>query len=136
MKIAVFLSLIPFLVDDIACFDKGDFLVDHRFDDGFIGKFSITPGAEISNGWNMVVTFSEPIKKLEVWQASIQGRNKEKTVFALKGQHWHNQLAADHQFNFNFKVTTKKRGGYTPQVVEVAVGRSEDEEGLHCNRGQ
>ena len=120
------------VVRDVICFDEGRFSIIHRYDDGFIGKLSLIPGEEIKNGWNMVVTFSEPIKKLEVWQASTEKRNKEKTVFALKGAHWHNHINAGQEFSFNFKVTTNRRGGFSPQIVEVAVGRTENERGLHC----
>ena len=51
------------VVHDVICFDEGRFSIIHRYDDGFIGKLSLIPGTEIKNGWNMVVTFSEPIKK-------------------------------------------------------------------------
>lgn len=120
------------VVHDVICFDEGRFSIIHRYDDGFIGKLSLIPRTEIKNGWNMVVTFSEPIKKLEVWQANMEKRNKEKTVFALKGAHWHNHINDGQEFSFNFKVTTNRRGGFSPQIVEVAVGRTENERGLHC----
>ena len=132
MRFILVLFLLTFLDGDVFCFDEGGFFINHRFDDGLIGRLSIKPGTDIDNGWNMVVTFSEPIKQLEVWQANIQKTNQEKTVFALKGAHWHRRLSAGNEFEFNFKVTTKRKGGYTPQILEVAVGRTEDERGLHC----
>ena len=135
MRMYLSILLIIYLltvVHDVICFDEGRFSIIHRYDDGFIGKLSLIPGKEIKNGWNMVVTFSEPIKKLEVWQASTEKRNKEKTVFALKSAHWHNHINASQELSFNFKVTTNRRGGFSPQIVEVAVGRTENERGLHC----
>ena len=54
------------VVHDVICFDEGRFSIIHWHDNGFIGKLSLIPGTKIKNGWNIVVTFSEPIKKLEV----------------------------------------------------------------------
>ena len=71
----------------------------------------------------MVVTFSEPIQKLE----GMDQRNKERTVFALTDADWHKHLNAGQSFDFNFKVTTKRKGGFKPQF-----GRPADEAGLHC----
>ena len=78
----------------------------------------------------MIVTFSQPIKILEVWQAKIQMQNKQNTVFVLENQSWNTLLEEGKKFEFNFKAT--KRGRGNPHVVEVAVGRTEHLKGLSC----
>ncbi len=124
------LVLLSLLVVNIVCFDEGGAIIEHQWRNGLIGKFTITPGAVLSKGWDMIVTFSQPIQKLEVWQAKLQTNNKEKTVFVLRNQPWNKQLDQNKKFEFNFKVT--KIGQGNPQVVEVAVGRTENKEGLSC----
>ncbi|KAJ7374819.1 hypothetical protein OS493_005171 [Desmophyllum pertusum] len=132
MRISITLILLPLLVNYIVCFDEGGANIEHQWSSGFIGKFSITPGADLSKGWNMIVTFSQPIQKLEVWQANLQTKNKENTVFVLKNGRWNKQLDQGQKCEFNFKATKIGRGN--PQIVEVAVGRTEDMEGLSCRR--
>lgn len=124
------LSLMLTLVHKVLCFDEGGANIEHQWSEGFIGKFSITPGPTLSNGWNMIVTFSQPIKILEVWQAKIQMQNKQNTVFVLENQSWNTLLEEGKKFEFNFKAT--KRGRGNPHVVEVAVGRAEHLKGLSC----
>ena len=124
------LSLMLTLVQKGLCFDEGGANIEHQWSEGFIGKFSITPGPTLSNGWNMIVTFSQPIKILEVWQAKIQMQNKQNTVFVLENQSWNTLLEEGKKFEFNFKAT--KRGHGNPHVVEVAVGRTEHLKGLSC----
>lgn len=130
MNFSITLIHLSLLVVNIVCYDKGGVKVDHQWNSGFIGKFSITPGALLSKGWEMIITFSQPIQELEVWQAKLQTHNREKTVFVLKNQPWNKQLNRDQKFEFNFKAT--KIGRRNPQVVEVAVGRTENKEGLSC----
>lgn len=122
--------LLPLLAVNTVCFDEGGSIIEHQWNRGLIGKFSITPGAHLSKGWSMIVTFSQPIQKLEVWQAKLQTNNKKKTVFVLRNQHWNKELDQDQKFEFNFKATKIGRGN--PRIIEVTVGRAEDMEGLSC----
>lgn len=130
MRASFALFLLFLLVQNILCFDEGGVSVEHQWSDGLIGKFSITPGSALSEGWNMIVTFSKPIKLLEVWQANLQMKNKENTVFVLKNQSWNKQVAQGQKLEFNFKATKKGRGNL--QIAEVAVGRQEHLDGLSC----
>lgn len=50
------------------------------------GTFKITPSTHVGpDGWKLTVKFSEPIRRLEVWQARIL--SKEKAEFVLENRH-------------------------------------------------
>lgn len=84
--------------------------IHHQWRRGFIGKFSITPNSPLTDGWRIAVTFSKPIKKLEVWQATVVSANEEETEFVLENQFWNAELREGETYSFNFKCKKAKRG--------------------------
>ena len=76
------------------------------------GTFKITPASPVgADGWQLAVTFSEPISSLEVWKAKIADRNEDKTEYVLENQDYNAELQANKTFEFKFTVnkTSKKR---------------------------
>lgn len=74
------------------------------------GAFKVTPTTPTGpDGWRMTVTFPEPIRRLEVWQARIVSVNEDKTEFVLENQHWNAELEAEKTLSFPFTVTKKNR---------------------------
>lgn len=102
--------LLPLLAVNTVCFDEGGAVIEHQWNRGLISKLGITLDVRLSKGWSMIVTFSQPIQKLKVWQSNLQTNNKRKTVFVLRNKHWNQQPDQDQKYEFNFKVTKVGRG--------------------------
>lgn len=69
---------------------------NHAWSDGFDGDFRITPDVPIQGGWRINMKFSQPISKLEVWQAKAEKKpeNVEMTEFGLVNLNYNAGLPA------------------------------------------
>ncbi|KAK7471382.1 hypothetical protein BaRGS_00035988 [Batillaria attramentaria] len=62
-------------------------VITNHWNGGFQAKpcFDIT---EELTHWQVKLTFSEPVDKLEVWSADIEETNADKTVYTLSNKQW------------------------------------------------
>ena len=101
----------------------------HEWSRQFWGTFKITPMSPVGlDGWRITVKFPEPIKRLEVWQARIASRNKDKTEYVLENQHWNAELEAEKTLAFPFTVTKKNRKRL--KNIEVSFERLSEGSGM------
>ena len=89
----------------------------HDWSDGFDGNFRITPDVPIQAGWRINVKFSQPISKLEVWQAKIESENDEKTEFGLVNRHDNADLPAGDTYSVYYKGTKFGRNRPAPKIT-------------------
>lgn len=129
VRTALFVFAVFSLVVGLRSEDEVYAEIHHQWRRGFIGKFSITPDSPLTDGWRMTVTFSKPIRKLEVWQANIVSANEEKTEFVLENQFWNAELREGETYLFNFKCKKVKRGSVPS--IEVSFERLGEGSGLY-----
>ena len=112
MRSVLLLFTVVSLVVGLRTANEAEYKKRHEWSRQFWGTFKITPLSPVGpDGWRMTVKFPEPIRRLEVWQARIASRNKNKTEYVLENQHWNAELEAEKTLEFPFTVTktNKKR---------------------------
>ena len=127
MRAALFVFAVFSLVVGLRSEDEVSAQIHHQWRRGFIGKFTITPDQPILDGWRLTVTFSKPIRRLEVWKATVVSKNKEKTEFVLENQKWNANLREGETYKFNFKG--RKDGKGKEPSIDVSF------ESLHVGEG-
>ena len=122
MRITLFVLVVCLSVAGVRSEGEAEWEKRHEWDRQFWGTFKITPQEPVGpDGWKMTVTFPEPIRRLEVWQARIVPVNDDKTEFVLENQHWNAQLEAEETLKFPFTVT--KKNGKHLKSLEVSFER-------------
>ena len=112
MRSVLLVFIVVSLVVGLRTGNEAEYKKRHEWSRQFWGTFKITPFLPVGpDGWRMTVKFPEPIRRLEVWQARITSRNKDKTEYVLENQHWNAELEAEKTLEFPFTVTktNKKR---------------------------
>ena len=87
----------------------------HKWPQGFYGEVSIEIEEPVEDGWQVVLTFAKPVKRLVVWNARVDSVSDDKTVYVLKNRFWNPSLEAGRLFKFRF-LGNKKFGQLTPSV--------------------
>lgn len=126
-RTVLFVLAVFSLVTGLRSEKEAEWMKRHEHERQLWGTFKITPSAPVGeDGWRMTVKFSEPIRRLEVWQARIV--SSDKTVFVLENQHWNAELEQDKTFSFPFTVT--KRSRKPLKGIEVSFERLGEGSGL------
>lgn len=128
MCTVLFVFTVFSLVVGLRSEEEADWVKRHEHERQLWGAFKITPSAPVGpDGWKLTVKFSEPIRRLEVWQARILSSNK--TEFVLENQHWNAELAEGETLSFPFTVT--KRSRRPLKGIEVSFERVGGGSGLY-----
>lgn len=100
----------------------------HEHRQQFWGTFKITPMTPVSpEGWRLTANFTEPIRRLEVWQARIVSKDKQE--FVLENRRWNAELEAEKTLSFPFTVT--KRSRKPLKNIELSFERLGEGSGLY-----
>ena len=127
MRTTLFVFAVFSLVAGVRSEDQVEAQIHHQWQSGFVGKFVITPDTPVQDSWRINVTFSQPIKKLKVWQAKIVDSNEEKTEFVLENKSWNANLSGG-TYSLNFKGKKARRGAVPS--IEVSFERLGEGSGL------
>lgn len=128
MPTVLFVFTVLSLVNGIRSEDEADWVKRHEHENHLWGTFKITPSAPVGpDGWKLTVKFSEPIRRLEVWQARIL--SNEKAEFVLENRYWNAELAEGETLSFPFTVT--KRSRRRLKGIEVSFERLGEGSGLY-----
>lgn len=108
MRNTVFVFIYLSLVVGLRSVDEVGWEKRHEHERQFWGTFKITPSTPVGpEGWRLTVKFSEPIRRLEVWQARIV--SSDKTEFVLENRRWNAELEGEETLSFPFTVTKRNR---------------------------
>ena len=84
---------------------------------GFYGRLSIELEDDVEDGWQVTVTFSKPVARLEVWNAEVDSVSDDKKIYVLKNKFWNAQLEAGGKpLKFRFLGHKEKVGEDRPTV--------------------
>ena len=86
-----------------------------KWPQGFYGEVSIEIEEPVEDGWQVVLTFAKPVKRLLVWNARVDSVSDDKMVYVLKNRFGNPSLEAEHPFKFRF-LGYKKFGQLTPSI--------------------
>ena len=127
MRTVLFVFTALSLVIGIRSEDEAGWVKRHEHERQLWGTFKIIPSVPVGpDGWMLTVKFSEPIRRLEVWQARIV--SSAKTEFVLENRHWNAELAGGETLSFPFTVT--KRSRRRLKGIEVSFERLGEGSGL------
>ncbi|KAJ7374816.1 hypothetical protein OS493_005168 [Desmophyllum pertusum] len=90
--------------------------VFHQWPRGFYGEISIDLEEAVEDGWQLTVTMSKPVKKVEVWNAVLDSVSADKKVYVLKNKFWNRKLEAGRPLKFRFLGVKAKFRENRPKV--------------------
>lgn len=88
----------------------------NQWPQGFYGGVRVKLEDEVEDGWQVTMTFSKPVSRLEVWNAEVDSVSDDKTVYVLKNKFWNARLPARRPLKFRFLGFKAKVGENKPKV--------------------
>ena len=83
---------------------------------GFYGRISVDIEEAVEDGWKVTLTFSKPVRRVDVWNAEVDSFSDDKTVYVLKNKFWNSHLGAGRQLKFRFLGIKAKFGENKPRI--------------------
>ncbi len=82
--------------------EEAEVTVFNQWPRGFYGSISVDIEDAVEDGWQVTLTFSKPVKRVEVWNAEVDSVSDDKTVYVLRNMFWNARLGAGSQLKFLF----------------------------------
>lgn len=96
--------------------EDAEVTVFNQWPRGFYGSISVDFEDAVEDGWQVTLTFSKPVKRVEVWNAKVDSVSDDKTVYVLKNKFWNARLEAGRQLQFRFLGHKAKFGENKPKI--------------------
>ena len=96
--------------------EEAEVRIFNQWPRGFYGRISITLEDEVEDGWQVTVTFSKPVARLDVWNAEVESVSDDKKVYLLKNKFWNARLPAGRPLKFRFLGHKVKFAENKPEV--------------------
>ena len=111
---ALIVSLLILHSPRVRC-EEAEVEVLNKWSQGFYGEVSIEIEEPVEDGWQVVLTFAKPVKRLVVWNARVDSVSDDKMVYVIKNRFRYPSLEAERLFKFRF-LGDKKFGQRTPSI--------------------
>ncbi|XP_071784734.1 uncharacterized protein [Asterias amurensis] len=70
----------------------------------FDARFEIPITSNVSGGWNVALKFSKPVIDVKIWNADVESKNNESTLYILKNKHWNADFLPGDILEMGFNV--------------------------------
>ncbi|XP_048577073.1 endoglucanase A-like [Nematostella vectensis] len=95
---------------------------------GFEGSLLYKVTEEVDGGWEITLSFDQPLRKLEIWEAKIKSTSEDKKTFVISNFGWNTHLNEGSVLEMPFNGVKGANGG-RPHVTATFHARGDEESG-------
>ncbi|XP_032225954.2 uncharacterized protein LOC116608968 [Nematostella vectensis] len=116
--------MIPLIASNV----KVDIKILGNWKTGFNGYLRYNVTKDVKEGWEITIVFSNPVGKLEIWDAEIESVSGDRTTFVVEEKDYNEYLRKGRLLKMAFNGRKDKRFPDKPDVSATFQAKPEEEE--------